>query len=149
MMEHKGYKAHIEFDNGDDILHGRVINTRDVITFEGTSVDQLRRAFIDSVEDYLEFCAASGEDPEKPFSGRFQVRIPAELHRRIHAAARLERQSLNQYVTWVLDAASLTSDAVASPSSPTHGAHAADNSIARKTNHTGRRKKHRRRGAIE
>ena len=146
MMEHKGYKAQIEFDDGDDILHGRVINTRDVITFEGTTVDQLRRAFIDSVEDYLEFCAASEEDPEKPFSGRFQVRIPAELHRRIHAAARLERRSLNQYVTRVLDAASSTSDAAASPPLPTHGARATDRSVTRRPGHTGRHKKPRRRG---
>ena len=63
------------------MFHGEVINTRDVITFEGSSVKQLKKAFRDSVEDYLDFCASRGEDPEKPFSEKFLVRVPPEVHR--------------------------------------------------------------------
>lgn len=59
-MEYKGYFARVEFDDEANIFHGEVINFRDVITFEGQSVDELRKAFIDSVEDYLEFCAQPG-----------------------------------------------------------------------------------------
>ena len=75
MMEYKGYFARVEFDDEANIFHGEVINLRDVISFEGESVDELRKAFIDSVEDYLEFCAERGEDPEKPYSGKFLVRV--------------------------------------------------------------------------
>jgi predicted HicB family RNase H-like nuclease len=70
MMEYKGYLSRIEFDDEANIFHGEVINIRDVITFQGKSVDELRETFEDSVEDYLAFCAKRGEEPDKPFSGR-------------------------------------------------------------------------------
>jgi predicted HicB family RNase H-like nuclease len=97
MMEYKGYTAKIEFDNDAGLFHGRVINLRDVITFQGRSVDELREEFRNSVEDYLEFCEKRGEQPEKPFSGKFVVRIDPQLHRAVAVAAAKEECSLN---TW-------------------------------------------------
>lgn len=67
MMHYKGYVARIEFDDEANIFQGEVINIRDVITFQGKSVEELKQAFQDSVEDYLEFCAQRHEEPEKPF----------------------------------------------------------------------------------
>jgi len=61
------YIGQVEFDDEADIFHGEVINTRAVITFQGTTVFEVKKAFVDSVEDYLEFCAELGEKPEKPF----------------------------------------------------------------------------------
>jgi predicted HicB family RNase H-like nuclease len=66
-MEYKGYIAKVEFDDEAGLFHGVVINTRDVITFQGDRVADLRQAFRDSIEDYFEFCAARSEKPEKPF----------------------------------------------------------------------------------
>ena len=100
-MEYKGYFAKVEFDDEANIFHGEVINLRDVITFEGESVDDLRKAFHESVEDYLEFCAERGEDPEKPYSGKFLVRVGPELHKTLVIQARKNGKSLN---TWVHDA---------------------------------------------
>jgi predicted HicB family RNase H-like nuclease len=97
-MTYKGYQAKVELDEQAGVFHGEVINTRDVITFQGSSVKELKQAFKDSVEDYLEFCAACGEDPEKPFSGKFLVRVPPDLHRRIMAEARRQGKSLNAHV---------------------------------------------------
>lgn len=71
-----------------------VINVRDVITFEGTTVDEVQTAFRDSVDDYLDFCAQWGESPEKPFSGKFVLRLSAELHRKAYVQAKLEDKSL-------------------------------------------------------
>jgi predicted HicB family RNase H-like nuclease len=82
-MTYRGYQAKVELDEEAGVFHGEVIKTRDVITFQGTSVKQLKQAFEDSVDDYLEFCASRGEDPEKPFSGKFLVRVPPEVHRQI------------------------------------------------------------------
>ena len=101
MMEYKGYFARVEFDDEANIFHGEVINLRDVITFEGESVEELREAFTDSVEDYLEFCAERGEDPEKPYSGKFIVRVEPDLHKTLVIQARKNGKSLN---TWVSDA---------------------------------------------
>lgn len=68
MMEYKGYIGHVEFDDEADILHGEVINIRDVVTFQATSVKEVHKAFRESVDDYLEFCLSRDESPDKPFS---------------------------------------------------------------------------------
>ena len=102
MMEYKGYIGKVEIDDEAGILHGEVIYIRDVITFEGTSVDEIQKAFRESVDDYLDFCAQQGESPEKPFSGKFVVRLPAELHRKAYIQAKLADKSLNSWVTDVL-----------------------------------------------
>ncbi len=102
MMEYKGYIGKVEIDDEAGILYGEVINVRDVITFEGTSVDEVQQAFQDSVDDYLDFCAQRNESPEKPFSGKFVVRLPAELHRKAFIQAKLADKSLNGWVTDVL-----------------------------------------------
>lgn len=97
-MKYKGYEAIVSLDNEQGIFHGEVINIRDIITFQGQSFSELKQAFIESVEDYLEFCAQRGEEPDKPFSGRFVVRIDPELHKQISIKAKQEGKSLN---TWV------------------------------------------------
>jgi predicted HicB family RNase H-like nuclease len=103
MMEYKGYVGRVEYDDEAEIFDGEIINTRDVITFQGASVAELKKAFRDSVEDYLAFCAERGEEPEKPFSGQFVTRVSPELHRRIHLAATLSGKSLNAWVTEQLE----------------------------------------------
>ena len=102
-MEYKGYRARVEFDDDADIFHGEIINTRDVITFQGKSVDELRQAFEDSVEDYLSFCAQRGEEPEKPFSGRFTVQLSPEQHRRVILAAEKAGKGVDKWIAEVLD----------------------------------------------
>ncbi|MHC4844494.1 MAG: type II toxin-antitoxin system HicB family antitoxin [Planctomycetota bacterium] len=79
MFKYKGYIGKVDFDADDDLFHGEVINTRDVITFQGKSVRELKKSLKDSVEDYLEFCKERGEEPDKPFSGQFIVRVPPEM----------------------------------------------------------------------
>ena len=103
MMEYKGYFAMVEFDDDDNIFHGEVINLRDVITYEGETVRELKKAFQNSVDDYLDFCAERGEDPEKPYSGKFVVRVEPEIHKNITIEARKTGKSLN---VWVSDAIS-------------------------------------------
>ena len=102
MMEYKGYIGKVEIDEDAGVLYGEVINVRDVITFEGATVDEVQTAFRESVDDYLAFCAERNEPPEKPFSGKFVVRLPAELHRKAFIQAKLADKSLNGWVTEVL-----------------------------------------------
>ena len=105
MMEYKGYIGRVEFDDEDGLFHGEVVNLRDVITFEGKTVDELQQAFRDSIDDYLDFCAARGEEPEKPYSGKFVVRTTPELHREIYTQARLARKSINYWINETLEKA--------------------------------------------
>jgi len=97
-MTYKGYEGTVKFDEEAHLFHGEVINTRDVITFQGSSVNELEKAFRDSVDDYLEFCASRGEEPEKPFSGKFMVRVDPRVHKAIALAARRQGKSINSYV---------------------------------------------------
>ncbi|MBE3117941.1 MAG: type II toxin-antitoxin system HicB family antitoxin [Candidatus Atribacteria bacterium] len=102
MMEYMGYIGKVEIDDEAGILYGEVINVRDVITFEGLTVDEIQKAFRESVDDYLDFCTQRNESPEKPFSGKFVVRLPAELHRKAYIQAKLKDKSLNGWITEVL-----------------------------------------------
>ena len=102
MMEYKGYLGLVEYDDEAGIFHGEVINLRDVITFQGETVQELRAAFQESVDDYLAFCAERGEEPERPYSGTFTVRIPPVLHRDIAFQARMRNKSLNSWVAELL-----------------------------------------------
>jgi predicted HicB family RNase H-like nuclease len=105
MMEYKGYVGRVEFDDEAGIFHGEVVNTRDVITFQGDTVDQLRQAFRESVEDYLAFCKTRGEAPEKPYSGQFVTRVNPAVHRKISIAASIAGKSLNAWVAEQLEKA--------------------------------------------
>lgn len=104
-MHYKGYEASVEFDEEAELFHGEVLNLRDVITFQGTSAAELKQAMADSVEDYLAFCRARGEEPEKPFSGQFVVRAEPALHKAVSTAARRDGVSLNKWVTSALERA--------------------------------------------
>lgn len=97
-MKYKHYEAAIKFDDETEQFHGEVINTRDVVTFQGRSVAELKREFKNSVEDYLEFCDERGEEPDKPFSGNFILRISPEVHQRLFTNAKLQGKSLNSLI---------------------------------------------------
>jgi len=106
-MTYQGYEAIIEYDEEAELFHGEVMNLRDVITFQGQSVDELKTAFAASVDDYISFCEERGEKPEKPYSGQFMVRIAPPLHRAVALAARKAGQSLNKWVATTLERAAM------------------------------------------
>jgi len=97
-MEYKGYRATVAYDEQADLFHGEVIDTRDVITFQGRSVDALKRALRESVDDYLDWCAERGKEPDKPFSGKLMLRMEPDLHRSLSAAAARAGKSLNAWI---------------------------------------------------
>ncbi|MCX5819454.1 MAG: type II toxin-antitoxin system HicB family antitoxin [Deltaproteobacteria bacterium] len=103
MIQYKGYMGKVEFDDVADIFHGEVIGLRDVITFQGRTVEEVKGAFRESVDDYLAFCAKRGEEPEKPFTGKFVVRIPPDLHRKVYVAAKKSGSSLNSWILQTLE----------------------------------------------
>lgn len=98
MMEYKGYVGKAEFDDEADIFHGEVLLTRGIVTFQGRTVTELKKAFRDSIDDYLNFCREQNITPEKPFSGKFMLRLNPEAHRRVALAAKLAGKSLNAWV---------------------------------------------------
>jgi predicted HicB family RNase H-like nuclease len=65
-MRHKGYCAHVEYDQEDKILVGRVVGIKDGINFHGNNGDEIESAFTEAVDDYLATCEELGQKPEKP-----------------------------------------------------------------------------------
>ena len=110
MINHKGYCGTVRFDDEADLFHGEVLGLRDVVTFQGTTVEELKGAFRESVDDYLEFCEERGEEPDKPFSGKFLVRIDPSLHRRLYELSASEGESLNSWVASRLERTSQIED---------------------------------------
>jgi predicted HicB family RNase H-like nuclease len=100
MMKYKGYVGKVDFDAEADVFHGEVLLTQGAVTFQGRSVDELKQAFHDSVDDYLEFCRENNIPPERPFSGKFVLRLTPEEHRMAALAAKIQGKSLN---TWAVE----------------------------------------------
>jgi len=97
VMTYKGYSARIEYDDEDGILFGRIAGIRDGVGFHADTVEGLRTAFHEAVDDYLETCAKVGKEPQKPYSGKVMFRVSPELHRKAALAAELAGKSLNQW----------------------------------------------------
>jgi len=96
MLEYNGYIGTVEAEDG--VFVGRVAGLRDVITFEGTTFAEVERAFRESIDDYLAFCAQRGEPADRPYSGRIPLRVSPDTHRRAAMRAQAEGLSLNQWI---------------------------------------------------
>lgn len=98
MMEYKEYLGSVHYSDEDHIFYGKLEYIRSLINYEGTDVDSLRQAFEESVEDYLAHCQETGENPEQPFKGTFNVRPGTELHRKAVLYAKDKGITLNDLV---------------------------------------------------
>ena len=97
-MSFKGYFGSVECSLDDEILFGKLLYIRNTVSFEAATVPELRKAFEAAVDDYLEFCKSVGDEPDKPFSGTFNVRIAPDLHKQAVIAADSAGISLNKWV---------------------------------------------------
>lgn len=97
-MEYKGYIGTVEYSDKDNILFGKVLGIKGLVSYEGESVAELRRDFEEAVDDYLEICAAKNIEPEKTYKGSFNVRIAPELHKKAILTALSKNISLNNFV---------------------------------------------------
>ncbi|WP_442776545.1 type II toxin-antitoxin system HicB family antitoxin [Sphaerotilus montanus] len=104
-MQHKGYTARIDYDERDNILVGRVLGIRAIISFHGETVSEVRREFEAAIEDFLTDCQAQGIKPEKPASGKLMLRVPPQVHGAALVAAEAAGKSLNQWATEVIQSA--------------------------------------------
>ena len=108
MMEYKGYHATMDYDPEENVLVGEIFGIRDTIYFEGRSLDEFRKMFEKSVNDYLKMCEQFGDEPDKEYKGVFNVRISPEKHKQASLLAAEQHISLNQFVSNAIDAALLT-----------------------------------------
>jgi predicted HicB family RNase H-like nuclease len=102
VMNYKSYAARIDYSEEDGVFVGHIAGIRDVVGFHGESVQELRAAFEEAVNDYLETCAKLGRDPQKPYSGKLSLRLEPELHATVAMKAELAHKSINQWVAEVI-----------------------------------------------
>jgi len=105
VMTYKGYTARIKYDDYDEIFFGKLAGIRDGVGFHADTVADLKAAFHEAVDDYIETCAKIGKDPQKPYSGNLMLRVDPAVHSKAALAAELSGKSLNQWGEEVLRAA--------------------------------------------
>jgi predicted HicB family RNase H-like nuclease len=97
-LKYLDYVASVEFSAEDEVFYGKVLGIADLISFEGQSVRELKKAFKEAVDDYLEYCRRKKKNPAKTYKGSFNIRLSAELHRLAAIRASSRHLSLNEYV---------------------------------------------------
>jgi len=104
-IAYKGYTAIVGFSAEDECLVGHIAGINDVIGFHADSVEDIRKVFHETVDDYLATCAKIGREPNKPYSGKVTLRLPPELHARLAVQAESSGNSLNSWLVTTLDKA--------------------------------------------
>ena len=97
-LSFNGYIGSVHFNGEDEVFYGKIEGIEDLITFEGKTVTELKTAFEEAVEDYLELCKKNNKRIEKTYKGSFNVRISPELHRKVKRTALKKGMSLNQFI---------------------------------------------------
>ena len=104
-MQYKGYTAAVEYDDSISAFHGSVANSGPypIATFEATDAAGLHEEFHRSVDDYLAWCEEDGVEPRRPYSGKLNVRLGSDLHRRAALTAAESGVSLNNWIVQALE----------------------------------------------
>ncbi len=102
-ITYKDVIASVHFHAEDEVFFGRIEGITDLVTFEGSSVQALKSAFEEAVDDYITLCEEVGKDPHKSFKGSFNVRIHPMLHRKAFEKATLHGMTLNQLVQTAIE----------------------------------------------
>jgi len=98
LMEYKGFYGSIDASVEDGCLFGKLEFIDPLVNYEGETVAEVRLAFQEAVEDYLNTCKALGVEPAKPYRGTFNVRIGRDLHKAAAVAAKQRGLNMNELV---------------------------------------------------
>ena len=106
-MKYQDYSAKIEYDSIDKIFVGHIMGIHDIVSFHGSTVEELKSAFHAAVYHHLDVCEKIGQKPQRSYSGKLTVRIPPEVHLAVATAAETNNKSINQWASDVLRQAAL------------------------------------------
>lgn len=98
VLQYKEYYGSLSYSAEDEVFYGKLLGINDLVTFEGVSVKELKKAFKEAVDDYIETCKEIGKEPDKTYKGSFNIRIPSELHKDAAMFAAMNNISLNDFV---------------------------------------------------
>ncbi len=98
MMKYKGYTGQVVYDDEARIFHGDVIGIKAVITFQGKTVDEIEKAFQDSIDTYIDWCKSRNIQPEKPFSGDLHIKLSQKAHEQLAQEAFERNMNLDSFI---------------------------------------------------
>jgi len=101
-MEYKEYFGSVNYSDEDQVFFGKIEHIRSLVSYEGETVQTIKKAFQEAVDDYLEFCEQEQKEPEKPFKGTFNIRIGSFLHRQAALYAQAHETNINTLITYAL-----------------------------------------------
>lgn len=102
-LKYKEFIGSVIYSSDDEVFCGKIEGIDDLVTFEATSVLEMKSAFQEAVEDYLELCKLKNKNPFKSYKGSFNVRINPDTHRKAARVASKKGYSLNQFVEKAID----------------------------------------------
>jgi predicted HicB family RNase H-like nuclease len=100
---YKGFIGTVSFSSDDRIFYGKIEGIDDLVTFEGSTVEDLESAFNYMVDQHIEDCEKEGKSAEKSYKGVFNVRISPKLHKKASHAAIKKGITLNQMIKQALE----------------------------------------------
>ena len=105
ILQYKGYHGSVEFSSEDNVFFGKIVSIRDVVTFEGKTVSEITKSFHYMVDDYLKTCKELGKEPDKKYSGSFNVRLKPRIHKLASVRSSVMKISLNKFVEQAVEKA--------------------------------------------
>ena len=103
VLKYKNYIGSVEYDLTDKFLFGKILFIDDLVTYEGNTIEDLEKAFHYMVDDYLETCKEIGKEPQKGYSGNFNIRTTPEIHQTLVEIAKMENVSLNKLIVTIFN----------------------------------------------
>lgn len=97
-LTYNGFLGVFNYIEDEDILHGKIEGITDLVTFEGASIKEVKEAFREAVDDYIEICKEVKKEPLKSFKGSFNVRLTPQLHTQVFFEAKRQNMNINQFV---------------------------------------------------
>lgn len=110
-LSYQNFMGTFNYIEEEDILHGKIEGISDLVTFEGSSIEEIKKSFIEAVDDYIELCKEANKDPYRSFKGSFNVRITPKLHRLAVLKATKLNLTLNQFIQSAIEKALKNSEA--------------------------------------
>ncbi|HOO73232.1 MAG TPA: type II toxin-antitoxin system HicB family antitoxin [Spirochaetota bacterium] len=98
LLQYKEFFGSVHFNPEDSVFFGKIEGINDIVTFEGKTVDEIKKSFKEAIDDYLEICKQTGKEPCKSYKGSFNIRITPELHKKAVQKSISRGVSLNQFV---------------------------------------------------
>jgi predicted HicB family RNase H-like nuclease len=112
VLQYKDYIASLQYSSEDEVFYGKILGIDDLVSFEGASVKELKKAFQEAVEDYIETCKELGKEPNKTYKGTFNVRVGTDTHRDAAIYAAMHNISLNDFVKTAIDFALINKEGI-------------------------------------